>query len=152
MEIIKFFLIFGFIFFTSYNTSSQHINVLINKNNENLIKELDLEIINENDRVYNYNKLYLIKTDDNKFNLKYRGKDFKFNGVDIGVTYNTIYLNLSDKAKKSSYLVYRIKNGRSVHTEIFTIDYDSCIDEVYLIDKKLVEYIPTEKLTNLKCH
>lgn len=150
--IIKVLISLALLFLTSFNVFSQNVNVLINENNGNFSKEIDFEIINVDDRIYDYNKLYIIKTDPKKFTLKYRGKEFKLSGVDIGITYNTIYLNLSDKAKQSSYLVNRIKNERSMHKEIFTIDYDSCIDEIYLIDKKLVEYVPMEKFINSKCN
>jgi len=53
--------------------------------------------------------------------------------------------------KNKSYLVYEIQNGFTVKKELVSIVPNVCTDEVYLIDKKVNEYLPSEKLKNVNC-
>ena len=137
---------------SAVSLNAQIINLIICEHGNGISQEIEFEIINSDvERKYDFNKPYIIKSDINKFEIRYRGKTFILNDSKLGIDYRTVYMNFLTNENRS-YLIYQIKNGFTVKKELISTNANLCTDEIYLIDNKVTEYIPNERLKNEKCN
>ena len=149
MEIKNFFLLLTLL--AGISANSQTVNLIICESNNQISKSVNFEIVNEDsNRSYIFNKPYVVNIAGDNYKIIYRGKSFSLSNIKLGTEYRTIYLNFLEN-KKKSYLVYEIHNGFTVKKELIQIDANACSDEIYLIDKRVEKFNPTEKLINKEC-
>ena len=143
-----FILILPFLF-SSCSSEAQEINVIISINEKDNLYKVKLI---DSKKTYNPKVPYVVSSgEENSYVLKYNNKDYYLNNSKLIEKYQTIYMLLSNDSNTEGYILYKMNNNISTSKESFVLNYNSCFDQLYLINKRLTSYKPKEKFTFDNC-